>query len=216
MRVSTLSKVGILAGLALCTFVVTSTIVGQTAANRKKATARQTTTRNRAVEPGAQPGLVDTVVTPKSAPFEGPAAGGLDGRLDARNDAIHPNLTSQGSLDLMNAAAAGGKVNIAVKVTLYETSPAYSYLWSLRVYDGSENPKLLSEYYYRDQIFDFPLREKFHPTFSESIDLQPGTYTVQVFLHRIKKGFDLARLADENVRRPTVYLSPMSKVRIAN
>ena len=155
--------------------------------------------------------LVNSLGSLKSVP-----AGGFEGRIDAGNNAIHPNLTSSGSLDLMNATAVRGKVNIAVKVTLYETSPAYSYLWSLRVSDGSDDPKLLSEYYYRDQIFDFPVREKFHPTFSESLDLQPGTYTVQVFLHRIKKGFDLARLADENVRRPTVYLSPMSKVQVGN
>jgi hypothetical protein len=90
------------------------------------------------------------------------------------------------------------------------------YLWSLRIYDDANDPRLLSEHYYRDQAFQVPLREKTRPTLRESFDLQPGTYQVQVCLHRLPEGFDFDRLADKAVLQPMLVLSPVSKVTVAN
>jgi hypothetical protein len=216
MRVPTASKIAVLVALALSTSWVTRAMVGQTGSPRKRSGTPQTPPRVRADETSAH-GTTETVVADlKRLPAGAVLGDGLQGQFDGAPEAIPPNLVNYGGADAMRATVNGRNVTVAVKASLIETSPEVYYLWSVRVYDGSNKPKVLSEHYYGNQIFKIALRERARPTFSDSFDLEPGTYRVQVALHRLKEGFDVSRLADEAVRGPTLVLGPISTVTVAN
>jgi hypothetical protein len=128
---------------------------------------------------------------------------------------ISPTLVNQGGVQSMKLTAAPGGAQVLAELSLIESSPAVSYLWSLKVYDGSKPRKLLSEHYYKDKMFKVALREEAHATFSEQIALQPGKYEVEVCLYRLPDTFDLSKLADESNRRPRLVLCPTQAITVA-
>jgi len=134
----------------------------------------------------------------------------------ANESVIPPTLVSSGGVvGAFHVTSADGEVNVSLTSRLIETNPTVSYLWSLRVFDGSREPKLISEHYYNDQVFKIPLRERTRPTFRESLTLRPGAYRIQVNLHRIRSGFDLAKLANKEVWLQNAVLSVTEKVKVA-
>jgi len=99
-----------------------------------------------------------------------------------------------------------------MKARVFETLPNVVYLWSIRVYDGVRNPKVVSERYYKNQIFRTPLGQEAHPTFQESFQLPPGSYVVRVNLHQVSENFDLSKLTDEDTNRQTRVISGWKEV----
>jgi hypothetical protein len=133
----------------------------------------------------------------------------------AAKPTISPTLISSGQVQSMKLTPVPGGAQVAAQFSLVESSPAVSYLWTLRVYNGSKPPRLLSEQYYKEKLFKIALREEAHSSFSEQIALQPGSYQVEVCLYRLPDTFDLSKLADESNRSHVLVACPTQAITVA-
>ncbi len=197
--------IAILAGVCL----LTAAIVGQVGSHRKNPPLQPSSASSVRRD---SPSLVLGEL--KQFPQGTPVDKGRVGEAGAKRT-ISPTLISSGGVQSMKLTAAPRGAQVLAKYSLVESSPAVSYLWSLRVYDGSKPPKILSEHYYKEKLFKIALREEAHPTFSEQIALQPGSYQVEVCLYRLPDTFDLTKLADESNRRHTSVACPTQAITVA-
>jgi hypothetical protein len=209
MRLSTAVKVVVLAGVAVCTMWVTSEIVGQTRKTKKKSgpetASSPANTVTRAISSGAK-----TVV--RSTEQFKPNTNRDAAANEEIPDTLRSSIAVVGALGIRQI---DGEVNVGLTIRTYETRPAISFLWSLRVFQDSQNPRLIFEEYYRNEIFKVPLREMAVHTFHESFALPPGSYRVQVNLHKIPEGFDFSRLTDNSTWERSLAVSVSQKVKVS-
>jgi hypothetical protein len=125
-------------------------------------------------------------------------------------DFLRGPTQSEATLLHMDATANGRELVVSQKVRVLERLPDASYVWVLRVY--RETPKVpgqrpsktkrvpLVERYYTEQTFHVPADVVvMNPTFTESVVLEPGTYSVRVSLDRVRPGVDPTQLIREGL-----------------
>jgi hypothetical protein len=100
----------------------------------------------------------------------------------------------------MTTTVEGNQVHISATARLFQTDPDNRYHWSLFVL----SPDFKTRYIrtdYNDQVFSIPLGKDVEPTFDETVTLLPGSYQIQVVLHRFRVGFEPETLKDDKIER---------------
>lgn len=227
MRFATAFKLAGLVVLGLVTFWTTSTIVAQT--NARRAGRRSQVVDNpqepaNAVPPSIGTTIAHTVVNPKGEN----AVVAQD--LDPQNIVEQFRQSPAGAdvtLLQMDATANGRTLTVFQGVHILEKSPNASYVWSLRIYrktgglpgQPSKKPteKHVLERYYFNQMFKVPENSvEMKPTFTEALELEPGTYRVRVGLHRLRPTVDLQQLTNEKMKQFGDGLGGMKTIVIAD
>jgi len=216
MRFANFRKLTVLVAVSLCTAWVTSRVVGQSRNSKRKQAQSQTASKpvldTAAI--ASQPKSVAEFFKPMSPIAE--QARALEAGPAANSLVLPDTFVSSGGVDgVLHVTAEDGEVNVSLASRLIESNPTISFLWSLRVFDDSRNPRLLSEHYYEGQMFKVALRQQTSQTFRESFALAPGAYKVQVTLHRLPDGFDLTKLRDKDVWRDNAVISVAGKVNVS-
>jgi hypothetical protein len=172
-------------------------IVGRT----RSAKAAEEPPQTSLVTVRAAPGVgVDTRILPNQAPE------------DVVGAFMRSSVGSEAAFVSMDAIVHGRQVGVSQTVHLLEKSPNISYVWVLRVYREPTDPlggavarasrTLLDERFYTHQLFHVPADViEMKPTFTESLELAPGTYLIQVGLNRIPANTDPRTLDREGLRK---------------
>ena len=109
------------------------------------------------------------------------------------------NVISSYHLDELKVQVAGNMVNVSTTANLYDIRPETRFLWSLKVSDEKGKTTFINRLYL-DEIFSIEPRRPATPTFEDTIQLLPGTYTIAVLMYALPEGFDVASLKDEAAR----------------
>jgi hypothetical protein len=208
MKAATLGKFVVLGAVAVSTWWLTSKIVAQTRASRKK-TAEQTS-GVRAAKDEKRP-RVTTASKSLKVLEPGVAPAGFDDGI------VPPSLVNSANIESIEVLSDGPAVGVSVGARIIETQDMI-YVWSLRVHNqAGAKPKLISERYYREQVFKVTPGEFSHPTFNERFELAPGVYKVVVSLHRVPLNFDLAKLGPPETKPPgTILISGSRKITVTD
>ncbi|AMV36111.1 hypothetical protein [Planctomyces sp. SH-PL62] len=92
------------------------------------------------------------------------------------------------SLSKLSLSRREAALEVSSEGTFQDHVSTFSCLWGLKVEDSATGEEVVSRHY-ADQIFKCG-PEVSHPTFSESLVLPPGRYTVRLMLFRVPLGAD--------------------------
>jgi hypothetical protein len=191
---------------------VTSRLVGQTRYSKQRVGADKGAA-GRVAADAKRPSVIKTTVVKRKRALGVDALAEAAAVRDLPAGAIPVTpKSSVGAVGSLKANVVDGQVEVALASEALETDPRVYFLWSLRVFADGPGRKLLSEHYYKDQTFKVQLGERTEQTFHESFALAPGAYRVQVNLHRIREGFDLAKLVQKDVWQRSTAISISEKV----
>lgn len=123
------------------------------------------------------------------------------------------NVISSYALDKLEVQVVGNMVTASTTANLYDTRPETRFLWSLKVSDEKGKTTFLNKLY-SDQIFSIEPRRPATPTFEDTVQLQPGTYTIAVLMYALPQGFDVATLKDEAARQARRPFGKAAKITV--
>lgn len=182
MRRSTCIKLGFLAALGACSWLVTSSLLAQ---GRQRQAVRPATKvlLKRGQPPPALPGESVPVV-----------------------------LTGQGTFDEMTVTPRQGGATVDAQVTISDSRGDRSYMWALIVRGVTGGPHgrvgdIISSFDYDNQVFSVLPGRAARPTFKEDLPLLPGTYFVELRLYEVSPGMVPAELDKSHPLIPEVFLA---------
>jgi len=174
MRLSTVGKLLSLAALSIVTCLATSKILAQVRTDDKAAPAP----------------------VPLSIRMDPPDPNRLPPVVLPGNNG-NPLKHFEFDTTKANIGADGHNVHINAQVHLHDDRPDLSYLWSVRLYNAPDDPKdmnLLSERFYKNQVFTVPVSTDADPTFDEAIAVDPGVYYVQICFYALPNAGEVEKL----------------------
>ena len=123
------------------------------------------------------------------------------------------NVIASYGLDQVKVQVVGNMVTVSTTANLYDTHPETRFLWSLKVSDEKGKTTFVNKLY-SDQIFSIEPRRPATPTFEDTVQLQPGTYTIAVLMYALPQGFDVAALNDEAARQARRPVGKAAKITV--
>lgn len=163
MKARLISRVAVLVALGIASSLLTSTLVAQ----RKQG---QTYSASMKPVPGA---------ATKFRKDQGPAPAPVGISVPVKFDAHF-------TFNKMTVEPAPGQVAVDAQVTLQDSRGPTPFMWAVVVMDEG-GKKRLSEMNYVNQIFSIQSKEPIKPTFKDVVQLQPGTYKIQVRLYEFSR-----------------------------
>lgn len=195
MRLRTSVKLMALVLLGVFTSLVTSSILAQVQKPKKR--------------PAPQNRLRQSSALPARSAPRGSVVKRSEVRVDRNDLPVPPGMPirkSDSSFALahfrvpdMEVTTEGRLVTIAARAYIMDKRQNSEYMWGLRVHKGRRLGNVVSERPYSHQKFRKLAELEATPTFTEQIQLPPGTYQLQVILYDLPVGFDLSRLKDRKV-----------------
>ena len=142
------------------------------------------------------------------------AAGGMPNRSPAGVDASRDLVfTGEMIIHPLEVEVDGLTAIVKTSASLLEGQPRKSYVWSVKLKDVDNNT--LSEQFYPQQTFQLPKGgTPFHPSFSEAIQLQPGTYDVQVNLYGFRPGAKIPDFANGEKPKDVTPITAREKITV--
>lgn len=132
-----------------------------------------------------------------------------------RNDLAQdpPVVRSGGTFDQMSVVPNAFGFDVSASITLMDRGTGNSYMWTVSIRDPLENNEV-SGLNYDGRIFSFASPEPKTITFEDSLQVDPGSYTVEVKLWSVRAGLDIASLRAEGRRHPDMVLGGARKVEV--
>lgn len=199
MRHSTFFGLTAMIGLGVCTWLLTSFVVGVMYPAKSVRAAQ--------VVQAAQDNPARIFEQVKAVPND-------PNPLPAQPKGVHaPTSVANFHLHRMSATVRGNVVRVSAAVALFDRRPNVSYVWVLRAYDPQKN--IVFERYYDDQVFRINPGLDVDPTFDDAFPLGPGSFRVTLSLYELFPGSGLPRLkADRAAARSQEILRGVQQVRI--
>lgn len=221
MRPAAKLKIAFLIFLAIGTSLVTSAILGQTRPQKRNQAAAGKAVRIAKANNDTQP---QGSVTAASLHNNNPV--GLDPQQGNPSEVEEPVASFR--MRSMSISTDGNTVTVAASGSLRDSRPDVAYFWSLRVFDISDNPQVISKKHYLNQSFHAPInffnvplgfdvipRFEAAPEFADTIKLAPGKYRIEVTLSAVPTKFDTKTLSEERVFRSICVMGDAKNVTIS-
>jgi len=189
MKTSIVTRILFLIVLAVVTSLATSAMLAQRA-RRSRSTAQAK------AAPIPVPAATTRVATQEEVLAYARANAGRDLHAELESN---PQMLTHSLAPRFTTTLNGNKVDVSAKALLFDRREGVSFMWALRVYDGEvRGRKPIVEKIYDHQLTAVPVGKVIEPTFTESVELPPGDYQVEVALYAFQPDFDMSKVDERD------------------